>query len=76
MGRVVKREEEEEEEVAVVVEGYNIVSLQHLGPNAFLCNGAQLANTTRHRRKTTSNSQEEREGRYMEGRGMKMKILA
>lgn len=31
------------------VAGHTIESLQHLGPDAFHCNGAQLANTARHR---------------------------
>lgn len=32
------------------VEGHIRVSLKHLGPDAFHCNGAQLANTAQQRR--------------------------
>lgn len=55
-------------------ERHDVVSLKHLGPDAFRCNGAQLANTTLHRREPLQTFRK-REGRYMKGRGMRRKIL-
>lgn len=55
-------------------ERHDVVSLKHLGPDAFHCNGAQLANTIRHRREPLQTFRK-REGRYMKGRGMRRKIL-
>lgn len=52
------------------VEGHDILSLKHLGPDAFHCNGAQLTNTTRHRREPLQTAGK-RDRRYMKWRGMK-----
>lgn len=56
------------------VEGHIRMSLQHLEPDAFRCNGAQLANTAQHRRNPLQTTGK-RGGRYMKGRGMKRKNM-